>query len=56
MELIARGRDSPDLWFPPRWYHQLNPHEATRDLEAGKEAADAFREPAAVIPQMGKEA
>ena len=35
--------------------HQLNPNEGEdRNLEAGKESADPFREPATVIPQMRK--
>ena len=41
--------------FRRRGTDQLNPDKREhRNLEAGKEAADPFREPAAVIPQMGK--
>lgn len=55
IELMARGSDFSGSWFCGGGAHQLNADEGEyRNLEAGEEAADAFREHAAVIPQMGE--
>lgn len=50
---MARGRDFSDPGFRSGRSHQLNTHKREhRYLETGKEAAQTFREPATVIPQM----